>query len=220
MKQNIYINLIENNKCFFSCIWIELNNPLEFLKWLKKFVKKNFKIKDLWTIYLFYPKILKDKEWKILRIHENINIIYTDNFPYSLKQLSSFNQINKDDIVVSNSQWDYYLYELLNAYTFEYKNLNCELKRIDEKYIEKLFPDVEKKYLSDYIILQIKNEDNSIWHKKTLYYLKKFKGIENLLKNIHKIEQEKYQEIFNYQRERLQYYLLLKNLFISKDDIV
>lgn len=215
---NIYINLIEYNKCFHTLIWAELKDWKDFISKIKIFLKENIKNEDNKDIYLFVKNIFKI-DWKIIKQIDNIKFIYTDNFAYALKQLSLLSQVSEKDVVITNNDWDYYLHEFLNVYSIDYKNLKCEMKKIDEKYLKVLYPGVKREYLLDYLILQVKNEDNSIWHKKTLYYLEKYKGISKLLENIENIKEEKYKELFFYQRERLKFYLILKNLFLTKDDI-
>ena len=215
--KKIYINLTENTKCFFQLIWNNFDDKENLIDSINNAINKKFDLDENLDIYIFYNKILKHNK-KLLIKKNNVNFIFTDNFAYSMKQLSWNIKMSKKDILLTNSIWDYYLFDYLEVYSMEYTVLNCNLIKVDLNMIWKKFPDVKIKHLNDYIILQTKNIDDSIWHKKTLYYLNKFDWIKKLLNNLDKIKEEKYKDAFVYQRERLNFYLTLKDLFLTKKD--
>lgn len=215
--KKVYINLTKNTKCFFQLIWNSFDDKGILIDNINKTIKEYFNLDEKLDIYIFYNKILKHNK-KLLIKKSNVNFIFTDNFAYSIKQLSWNIKMSKKDILLTNSIWDYYLFDCLEVYSMEFNMLNCNLIKVDLNMIWTKFPGVKIKHLNDYIILQMKNIDDSIWHKKTLYYLNKFDWIKNLLNHLDKIKEEKYKDIFAYQRERLKFYLTLKDLFLTKKD--
>jgi len=71
-------------------------------------------------------------------------------------------QVSNTDVLITSSDWDYYLFEYLKVFIIDYKNLKCEINELTEKYFNTLFPEVKKEFILDYLILQVKNEDDSI----------------------------------------------------------
>lgn len=212
MKRNIFINCINKN----WLLWF-IENKKEFYLELNALLTKKLWV-EIWTIYFFSEKVnIRNKE--VLTEYENIRFIVSKSFNYVIKHFSTNNIFTKDSIVLTSNIWDYYLVPLWVAvYWLKYKNLKEDLSLVTEKDIRNKILDLDLSQYTDYLVLQDKNDD-SIWQWKTVTLLKKYKTIENLLIEIETCEDSRLQWIIKYQSSKLNYYLYLKNFFVTSEDL-
>ena len=215
--KNLFINNIDNN------LFTLIGEPKKDLKQkildsIKEIINKKPLLTEFDKIFYVTNDILKDNKNKVIKKINNITIMTSDNFPYILKQLTSIKQLTDSSIIFSNGVWEWYLTEFISVY----KNRNNKTYKVSMKEILKKtgLKISDFKYLNDFIFLQDKNTEDSLGEKKTRELLTTYKGIQWVIKNIDKIDNKRSYEIIKYQIEKIKYYLILKSMFITKEDII
>jgi hypothetical protein len=75
-------------------------------------------------------------------------------------------------------------------------------------------------YLNDFIFLQEKNKEYCLGEKKTKKLFEEYKSMKGIIDHLGDIKNKRTLATIKFQKQKIEYYLVIKSLFLSKEDII